>query len=88
MTSVHRFSGDSKSTWALRSTLRDIANLATAATFACDIGLAALAFTPAAADGHAAQSAACALAAAEPTDFNIEQCTGEPIDLAPGRADW
>lgn len=85
MTPVHRFSGDSKSTWALRSTLRDVANLAAVATFVFGTGLAALAFTPAAADGHAAQSAACELAAAEPTDFNIEMCTGAPIDLAPER---
>ncbi len=63
---------------AILGMLRDLANLATAATFACGIGLAA-------ADGHAAQSAACELAAAEPTDFGIEMCTNAPIDLAPER---
>jgi hypothetical protein len=32
---------------------------------------------------NSARSDACRLAAIEPTDWNIEQCTGAPIDLAP-----
>lgn len=68
--------------------LHDLTSLAAAAAFVSGAGMAAMAFAPAAADGHTYQSAACELAAAEPTDFNIEQCAGEPIDLAPeGRTD-
>lgn len=63
--------------------LHDLTSLAAAAVFVTGAGLSVMAFAPPATDGH--QSAACELAAAEPTDFNIEQCTGEPIDLAPAR---
>lgn len=73
---------------AILGMLHELASLAAVATFVFGTGLAALALAPTPDDGIADQSAACELAAAEPTDFNIEQCTGEPIDLAPGRADW
>lgn len=68
---------------AILGMLHELASLAAVATFIFGTGLAALAPTPA--DGHAAQSAACELAAAEPTDFHIEMCTDAPIDLAPER---
>ena len=32
---------------------------------------------------NSARSDACRLAAIEPTDWQIEQCVGEPIDLLP-----
>ena len=76
-------------TAALRSAfldlLHDLTSLAAAAAFVSGAGMAAMAFAPAAANGHVHQSAVCERAAAEPTDFNIELCTGEPIDLAPER---
>lgn len=72
-------------TRAILKALHDFANVAALVALVGGTGLAAVTLSPQDVYGHARQSVACELAAAEPTDFNIEMCTGEPIDLAPGQ---
>jgi hypothetical protein len=65
----------------------DVASLIATAAFVVGVGVFVIAIPEDRITASDSRTAACELAALEPTDFNIEACTGQPIDLAPSKED-